>query len=126
VFRLTVTPSMLAVADDVIWWPNSAVNGRAEHVRSARVIHAALARDFRVVSPSAAFKANPVSATELLLHVSKESRCRKRANERLFGHHRCRTRRSGGDASDRRRLACDLRRVLTLHHRAHAGGCGEP
>src|ERR1700731_4582959 len=42
---LTVTPSMLAVADDVIWWPNSAVNGRAEHVRSARVIHAALARD---------------------------------------------------------------------------------
>jgi len=35
------------------------------------------------------------------------------------------TRRSGGDASYSRQLARDLRRVLTVYHRAHPGGRGE-
>src|SRR3984893_17487696 len=58
----------------------------------------------------------------VLLLVRKEPRRRQRADERLFGR-LCRDiRRSGGGALDSRQLARDLRRVLTLHHRAHAGG----
>src|SRR6266436_9439405 len=61
---------------------------------------------------------------DLLLHARKEARRREHADERLFGC-LCRdTRRSGG-ALDSRQLARDLRRVLTLHRRAHAGGRGE-
>src|SRR5215831_10278559 len=67
----------------------------------------------------------PAVRTDLLLYVSEEARCRKGADERLFGHHSRGTRRSGGDASDSRRLPRYLRRVLTLHHLAHAGGRSE-
>src|ERR1700722_13856080 len=64
-------------------------------------------------------------ASDLLLHVSEEAWRRQRADERLFGPRRGGTRRSGGDASDRGHLACDLRRVLTLHYCAHVGSRGE-
>src|SRR5258708_10319794 len=63
-------------------------------------------------------------ARDLLLHVSEEARRRQRADQRLFGHPSGGTRRSGGDASDRGHLACDLRRVLTLHYCAHVGSGG--
>jgi hypothetical protein len=61
-------------------------------------------------------------ASDLLLHVSEEAWRRQRADERLFGHRSGGARRSGGGALDSRQLARDLRRVLTLQHRAHAGG----
>jgi hypothetical protein len=64
-------------------------------------------------------------AYKQLLHVSEETWRRQRADERLFGHRSNGTRRSGGDASHRGHLACDLRRVLTLHHCAHVGSRGE-
>jgi hypothetical protein len=54
---------------------------------------------------------------DLLLVRSKEARRRDRADERLFGRFRADTRCSG----DGGQLARDLRRLLTLHHRADAG-----
>src|SRR6202040_990448 len=70
-------------------------------------------------------EASPVSVTDLLLRFSKEARRRERADESLFGRFCRNTWRSGSGALDSRQLARDLRRVLTLHHRAHAGGRGE-
>ena len=68
---------------------------------------------------------HPASTRDLSLHVRKEVRRRQRADKRLFGR-LCRdTRRSGGSALDSGQLARDVRRVLTLYHRAHVGGRGE-
>jgi hypothetical protein len=72
-----------------------------------------------VVAPKATCGA---PASDLLLHVSEEARRWQRADERLFGHRSSGTRPSGGD---RGALACDLRRVLTLHYCAHVGSRGE-
>ena len=66
-----------------------------------------------------------MSVTELLLRFSKEARHPERADESLFGRFCRNTWRSGSGALDSRQLARHLRRVLTLHHRAHAGGRGE-
>jgi hypothetical protein len=67
----------------------------------------------------------PASVTDLLLRFSKEARRRERTDESLFGRFCRNTWRSGSGALDSRQLARHLRRVLTLHHRAHAGGRGE-
>ena len=58
----------------------------------------------------------------LLFRFSKEARRRERADESLFGRFCRNTWRSRSGALDSRQLARHLRRVLTLHYRAHAGG----
>jgi len=86
-----------------------------------------LMRSRRHVTPSAraSLRQPPASVADLLLRFSKEARRRERADKSLFGRFCRNTWRSGIGALDSRQLARHLRRVLTLHHGAHAGGRGE-
>jgi hypothetical protein len=78
--------------------------------------------EMTAVAPRTRLETTIGGCDRLILHVRKEARRLQRADERLFGR-LCRgTRGFGGGALDSRQLARDLRRILTLHHRAHAGG----
>jgi hypothetical protein len=90
---------------DVEWWfadltaqtavqaehqPDSCVSAPVKHRDGLITSHLREPSSMIAVTPSAAFEQRLASATDLLLHVREEARRRKRADERLFGHHsRC-------------------------------------